>query len=309
MEKVGEIWAIGGGKGGTGKTFIASGVGGYLAQKDKRVVLVDVDIGGANLHTFLGVARPKKSLSDFFDLNVPLENLIVPTGIGNMHLVTGDVNSLSSANVTFTQKLKLFRHIIKLHAHYVLIDLAAGCSYNTLDTFLIADKMIVVLVPEVIAIENMYHFIKNAFFRRVKKCLSAGPYRDTVEVMWKKRSEKGRQNVSEFIPILKRVSSEVKAIVEEEQAKFKVHLIINKVRASEDIYLGASLRNLLLRYLGIQSEYSGFIEYDESIWHALRRDQPFMESFASSRFGGEIKSCAENLIAGKGIRFRRIENG
>ncbi|MCJ7485439.1 MAG: P-loop NTPase, partial [Candidatus Aminicenantes bacterium] len=49
------IWAIGGGKGGTGKSFVAASLGLHLASLDREVVLVDADFGAPNLHTLLGV--------------------------------------------------------------------------------------------------------------------------------------------------------------------------------------------------------------------------------------------------------------
>jgi len=48
------IWTIGGGKGGSGKSFITANVGICLAKSGLRVILIDADLGGANLHTFLG---------------------------------------------------------------------------------------------------------------------------------------------------------------------------------------------------------------------------------------------------------------
>ena len=62
-----EIWAIGGGKGGTGKSFVTSSIGTHLASKGSKVVLIDADLGGANLHTLLGVSKPRNSLTDFFE--------------------------------------------------------------------------------------------------------------------------------------------------------------------------------------------------------------------------------------------------
>ena len=80
----GEIWAFGGGKGGTGKTFITSCLGTCLAKRGRRVVLVDMDIGGANLHSFIGISRPQKSLTDFFESGVSLSDLAVRTEVENM---------------------------------------------------------------------------------------------------------------------------------------------------------------------------------------------------------------------------------
>ena len=72
-----EIWAIGGGKGGTGKSFVTSSIGTHLASKGNKVVLIDADLGGANLHTLLGVSKPRNSLTDFFERKASLNDIIV----------------------------------------------------------------------------------------------------------------------------------------------------------------------------------------------------------------------------------------
>src|SRR5436309_5447879 len=56
------IIAVGSGKGGVGKSLLTANVGIYLAQLGKRVVLLDADLGGANLHTFVGIDRPAITL-------------------------------------------------------------------------------------------------------------------------------------------------------------------------------------------------------------------------------------------------------
>ena len=69
-----EVWAVGGSKGGIGKSFITSGIGTWLALKEKRTILIDADYGGANLHSFFGIDRPEKTLSDFFKNSHPLSD-------------------------------------------------------------------------------------------------------------------------------------------------------------------------------------------------------------------------------------------
>ena len=56
-----KIIAIGGGKGGIGKSLLAANMGVHLALSGRRAVLVDADLGGANLHTCLGVPPPDYS--------------------------------------------------------------------------------------------------------------------------------------------------------------------------------------------------------------------------------------------------------
>jgi flagellar biosynthesis protein FlhG len=105
-----EVWAVGGGKGGTGKSFLASSLGLSMASRGRRVVLLDADLGGANMHSFLGIKRPERSLTDFFDRRVPLEELVVNSGVEGLGLVIGDLGSLS-VDIKHTQKLKLLRHV------------------------------------------------------------------------------------------------------------------------------------------------------------------------------------------------------
>lgn len=305
VEKGGKIWAIGGGKGGTGKTFITSAMGTYIAGKGKRVILIDIDIGGANLHSFLGISRPKKSLTDFFEAGASLNKLAVKTGIDNMSLITGDIHSLASDNIKFTQKLKLFRHIMKLNKHYVIIDLGGGSHNNTIDTFLMADKKIVILEPEITSVENMYHFIKNALFRKLRMSLREYGFKDIVEQMWERREEYNIKSLRELIDSIRVNFSHVGDIIDKELSDFKLYLILNKIRSSDDILIGSSMKSIFMKYLGVDTKFVGFVEYDDSVWRSIRERRPFMLNYSLSRSAKEVEVFTENLLKGKEIRLSR----
>src|SRR3990170_8975838 len=66
-----KVWAVGGGKGGVGKSLVTSSLGILLAQSGKKVLIIDADFGAANLHTFFGVQGAKTSLSTFLKRDVP----------------------------------------------------------------------------------------------------------------------------------------------------------------------------------------------------------------------------------------------
>jgi len=304
-EKEGKIWAIGGGKGGTGKTFVTSAMGTYLAGKGKRVVLIDVDIGGANLHSFLGINRPKKSLTDFFETGTSLNKLAVKTGIDNMSLITGDIHSLASDSIKFTQKLKLFRHIMKLNKHYVIIDLGGGSHNNTIDTFLMADKMIVILEPEITSVENMYHFIKNALFRKLRMSLREYGFKEIVEQMWERREEYNIKSLRELMDSIRDSFSYVGDIIDSVLSNFKIYLILNKIRSSDDILIGSSMKSIFVKYLGVDTKFVGFIEYDDAVWRSVRESRPFMLNYSLSRSAKEIEVFTENLLQGKEIKLSR----
>lgn len=305
-EKEGKIWAIGGGKGGTGKTFLASCIGIYLAKSGKRVILIDIDIGGANLHSLLGISRPKKSLTNFFETGISLSRLTVKTGIENMLLITGDVHSLASDNIRFTQKLKLFRHIMKLNKQYVIIDLGGGSHNNTIDTFLMADKKIAVLEPEIIAIENMYHFVKNALFRKIRMSLRSYGFKEIVEHMWEQREKYQIKSLKELIDSLKDSFSYLGDILDRELADFKIFLVLNKIRSSQDILIGSSMKSIFNKYLGIDAKFVGYIEYDDAVWRSIRERRPLMLNYSLSRVAKEIGVFTENLLYEREMKISRV---
>jgi flagellar biosynthesis protein FlhG len=295
-KKQSEIWAIGGGKGGTGKSFIISNMGHYLALKGKKVVLVDADLGGANLHTFLGTNKPKVSLTDFFDRGMSLCDLLVDTGVPNLSLLVGAIRSFSVDSIKHTQKLKFFRHIMHLDADYILIDLGAGTHFNTIDTYLIADKMIVVTMPEITAMENMYFFLRNVFFRKLMNALGGPGLKQLVRDTLKYSGDDGSMNMKQLVEYLKGLSNPIDGMIDQELSSFKIHVVINRIRSSEEVKIGHSVKSICRKYFGIDAQYAGYIEYDNFISRCINNRQPFMTAYPGSRCAKEIERLTENLV-------------
>jgi flagellar biosynthesis protein FlhG len=294
-----EIWTVGGGKGGTGKSFVLSNVGNCLALQGKRVILIDADLGGANLHTFLGIKKPRISLTDFFEKKVALPDLVVDSGIKNMGLLIGAIHSLSPDGIKYTQKLKLFRHIKQLDADYVLIDLGAGAHFNTIDTFLLADKMIVVIIPEVIAIENLYFFLKSAFFRHVLNSLGGHGLRDVVQNTWKDRKEHGILNFNQLIDHLKGLSKTMENIINTKLSDFRAYIILNRINSSQEIMIGNSVKSICKKYFGLNSSYVGYIEFDAVVSRCINKRQSYMQAYPASRCAKEIERLTDNILEGR----------
>ncbi|MBW2096264.1 MAG: P-loop NTPase [Deltaproteobacteria bacterium] len=299
-----EIWAIGGGKGGTGKSFLISSIGNYLALRGKKIVLIDADFGGANLHTFLGVAKPRVSLTDFLEKKVPLNDLVVESGIENMGLLIGAINSLGPDDMKYTQKLKLFRHIRQLDADYILLDLGAGAHFNTLDTFLLADKKIIVVLPEITAIENSYYFLKNAFYRQLLKTLGAHGFKELIQDAWRNREAYNITSLSQLIDYLRSVSGTLEDMVNRELAGFGAHIILNRVTTGQEVVIGRSVKSICKKYFSVDAKYVGYVEHDPIIPRCINKRQPFMQACPGTRCAREIEKVAENLLHGKDMYTR-----
>jgi flagellar biosynthesis protein FlhG len=299
-----KIWVIGGGKGGTGKTFLISSIGINLARKGKRVIYIDSDIGGANLHSFLGIQPPTATLSDFFEKKIPLQDLVFETEIPNVAFIPGDVHSLASDAIRYSQKKKFHNHMKKLEADYLLVDLGAGSHYNTIDTFLQADKAISVIVPELIALENLYHFIKNTLFRKIRLALKASQFKEIVWQTWQDRDNKEIGGLRELILTLQMLP-DIGPTIQQELEGFRVHLVLNKARSNQDIFLGSKVKSTFIKHLDIETLYAGFVEYDERVFLSTRRNKPFVLENPTTKCAREIEAVTENLLWNREVRLMR----
>ena len=168
-----QIWSIGGGKGGIGKSLLAASIGWQLARMGRRVVLVDADLGGANLHTCLGLPAPARTLADFIQRRVEtIDEVLTDTQAPGLRVISGAADLLSAANIKHLQKVRVMNQVRALDVDVVLIDLGAGTSFNILDFFLLSDVSILAVVPEPTSIENGYRFIKSALYRRLRAIAS-----------------------------------------------------------------------------------------------------------------------------------------
>lgn len=296
------IIAVGGGKGGVGKSFVLSSVGMSLARKGK-VIMIDGDLGGANLHNFLCVPRPRISLTDFFEQKAPLAELVIDSGITNLGLISGMIGTTGAEGIKYAQKKKFLSHVRNLDADYILIDLGAGTHFNTIDTLLLADPIVIVITPEILSIENMYDFLRNLFFRWLGTVLGDYGYRELVLSTWKSRRELGIINFKQLVDHLKSISPQLRKIIDHELPGFNVNIVLNQAKSSQDVMVGNAVKSVCRKFFGINALYSGYVEYDESASRSVNRGQQYMKSFPATRCARGIERLTENLIAGQQVKI------
>lgn len=277
-----KIWAIGGGKGGVGKSLVTSNLSICLALMGMKVIAIDMDLGGANLHTCLGVNVPSKTLSDYFTTsNTKLSDLLTPTPLKNLSLISGAQDNLGMANLKAAHKSKVLNDLRELDADYILLDLGAGTTNNTLDFFLGADEGILVTLPEPTSIENTYRFIKSIYHRKLQSVddfLELGPLID--KVMNGKVGE--NRKPSEIIEKAMQIDEQQGLKLKREIESIMPKLIINQARTQADIDIGFAMRIISKKYFGINLDYVGFLEYDATVWQSVKKKKPLILEFPNS---------------------------
>ncbi len=290
------IWTIGGGKGGSGKSFITANLGICLSKLGIRVVLIDADLGGANLHTFLGIAPPGLSLSDFIKKRVShLGDVLIPTAVPNLQLLTGAQDLLNAADAKSVQKRKLIRSIQGLDSDTILVDLGAGNSLSVLDFFLMSDGGILVVTPEPTSIENTYRFLKSAFYRRLKQSVSSASVKTLIDDAMDRKNEMGIETPHDlFKAAMQKDERDARRMVEEAET-FHPNLILNQVRSKKDIEIGFSIRSACLKYFGMHLHYLGYVVYDQDVSNSVRRRRPLVLENSRSRAAQCVMEIASKL--------------
>ena len=292
-----KIWAIGGGKGGIGKTLFTANLGVGLAGMGKKVIVVDSDLGGANLHTLLGEKFVKYNLNDYINNTCSLEDAVLPTSIENLKLVSGANGILGSANPRYFQKMKTIRCFNKLEADYILVDLGAGSSFNVLDFLNSADEKIVIFSPEPTSIQNAYGFLKSALYRKLIRTFKDNkPVQETITKGIDPKNEKKVSTLDELSKRICKVDKKGHVVFKETVYNYRPNTIVNmlKKKGEQNTALGLSLT--AKKFLNLDMNYLGFVESDDIVSESVKAMTPFMKMSPDAKICNSINKILHQLV-------------
>ncbi|HUP00079.1 MAG TPA: P-loop NTPase [Gemmatimonadota bacterium] len=298
------ILAVGGGKGGVGKSFITASLAIALARQaaatGRRVTAVDLDFGGSNLNLFLGEPFPDRELSDYLDgRSEGLDAITQPTRLENLRYVAGSFDMVTAVDPIRDRKLDLVREIIGLEAANVLLDLPAGSTPATLDFFFLGDVKIVVTNPESTAFHNAYGFLKNYLLRRLLT-----EFRDRREIMHfildfyrslRPSPQGADRTITALVIALREAYPEIRPEVAGILQYDAPLLILNRARGRRDGQYLERFRAVLEKNLGLRCPALGVIPEDRRVARATRDARPFMLAHPRHRIARQFETWATRL--------------
>lgn len=284
-----EIIAVASGKGGVGKSFFSSNLAMSLKTAGNETLLVDADLGGANLHDFVGLKVPGKGLYEFLKEKIDINSVIAKTPAG-VDFVGGSSDVLGMAHITNFEKLKVLNRLKKLDYKYIILDLGAGTSFNMIDFFNFADKKIMIMNSEPTSLENSYGFLKVALYRKIELHLR----KDTKfsEICNKLRSKSmNYPNIDSITKALIQVDStgtgEIRKIVDD----YKIGTVLNLVRTRKELNVFYGFESVTKKYLGINIEKLGFMPYDISVSESIKLMRPYY----INNMRGDVAKCIDDI--------------
>ena len=292
------VLVVAGAKGGVGKTILAANVAVYLATIGRRVVLVDAEPEGANLHACLGVAKPGRAAASQLlreEVGDRGELPIVETAVPGLRLLHAGLDEPLRGSRRTTSRRGLRRMIDRIDVEYFVVDVGAGTRRSLLDYFLEAHVSLFVTVPEPTALENTYRFIRAAFARHL--CASAPDRETRRRVVERLRSMDNTPAPLDLARRLEAAGDPLADLVRATMDRFTFRFVLNQSRLRADLELGDAMRSAVRRRLGVDVEYLGYVDYDDTVWSCVRMRRPLLVESPGTKAAKSIEKVARRLLA------------
>lgn len=290
------IIAIGGGKGGVGKSFISSSISIFLAQLGYQTLAIDLDLGGANLHTSLGLPLSQKGINEFIlDPNLNLEDVMQTTHWPNLKLISGSSEAVDVANVDETQRSRIMSAIYRHKTDFVILDLSAGSHHSTLDFFLMAKHKVVVFTPEPSSIENAYRFLKASFFRKLRRYEHQLQLKSQIDELLNNRGTHGIKNPNDLIKALVAREPVLGLKLKNIMSDLGFRIVLNQARTRQEVEMGMALQSVCNKYFGFPCDFLGGLEYDNAVWQSLRQKHHLLMANRQSHLYAQLMAIARKI--------------
>ncbi|MFZ4739358.1 MAG: P-loop NTPase, partial [Bradymonadia bacterium] len=292
------VIAFGGGKGGVGKSLVCSAVATAMARTGARVVLLDADLGAANMHTLLGVTNPATTLDDFWSGRIPdIEGVCLSTPIDGLRLLSGAASILRAANPRRRERERLARAFLELDADVLVIDLGAGTQDNTLDFFNMASEGLVVTGTEPTAIQNAYAFIKAAVYRLLDRTFRDAPgARALVARAAAARGVDRIESVDKLLDALHTAEPSWAERAATVLARGHLGLVVNQAGPREAQRVLGAIGVVCQRYLSLELPLVSALPSDPAVVRAVHRMTPVLLEEPHGAFARAATALADHLL-------------
>lgn len=289
---------VGSGKGGVGKTLFSANLALQLGRTGKRILLVDLDLGGSNLHTALGIPNRHSGMGDFLRSgNDSLESYIQTTPYPGVFLIPGDQLYPDTASFSNNHKSRIFSALAKVEFDGVILDLGAGSHSLAVDAFLMSHQGILLTTPGHGAVQNAFAFVKTAVYRLMVRFFEGPEYYSILEKVFR-RDEKGKAPA--FWEILQELSArdELRAVAFRERLeRFKPFLFLNRVASSADLSFLRDLIQNIYQKTAVDPRILGYFPDEKALGESTVKRLPFLLQCPDSKSSKLLPELADRLLA------------
>ncbi len=291
------IWGLAGGKGGVGRSLLAANLGIQLARAGRRVVLIDLDLQGSTLQTYLGYQRLPRSLADLASGKVAvLSELACETPTAHLRVIGGlQRGELRDDPVAFVRQVA--EQFSTLSADHVIVDCGSGRWPATVASFAEATVGILVTTPEPAAIEAAYLFTE-AYLRWCLVRALTGERMAAIQARLRQAGvDPSRVSFRAFMTRLQAIDAAAREAIAAIIRRTRLELLLNQVRGETDEEAAACLASGFRKCFGVNLATAGIIEHDLSILQAVQKRRPLSQQYPNAASTKEISRAAARLLS------------
>jgi flagellar biosynthesis protein FlhG len=289
---------VAGGKGGVGRSLIVANLGIQMARLGRRVTLADLDLGGASLHTFLGLSQPARTLDRLIGPDeVPLPSLLLDTSVPHLKLLAGVQQSPSPAVRTMLIE-RFLRQAPTLAAEVLVVDCGSGRSREVLDLFRSTPTGILVTAPEPAAVESVYLFAEEVLRRAAEETLAEAD-REKIEIARTLEEDggQGRESLRAAVERLRAEKDPAADRVVDLVRNLRWKLLLNQVRSDSEAELARVLQSGFGKFFGVELALAGCVEYDLSVLQTVSKRRPLSQQYPNSPATQGIERAVAHLLS------------
>ena len=289
--------AVGGGRGGVGKSLISVNLAVYFAQLGKEVVLVDLDSGGSNLHAHFGLRAARGHADVDGAGSGALRSALVATSVPGLSLLPAAHDSVTRVPALRAGRKNRWLYALReLPADYLVVDVGSGHGDLALDLMLAADIPVAVTIPEPSPIEATYRFARAAYRRSLQRAL----VRDKLRSALLERALLDLGSLPAPIELVQKLSRVEKPLAElawRLAQTLRIQLVVNQTRTRADAELGAWMSGLVARHFGVALDELGHVEHDDTVAFTARRNKPLLVDSPTSKSARNVERIARRVVA------------
>lgn len=290
-----KIIAFGSGKGGVGKTTLLANIAIILSDQDLRVIAMDLDYLGPNLHTALGMPAISPNLTSYLAPPYrPLDELLAATKYPNLQIIPGDGENIEMGKLINRKRKNIWQDLQHLDADLVLLDLTTGMSSTTVYFCERSDLQIALATPELFALENLRSFLRALCLQKIKTGLDR--YSRKEQITLPGGPAPLLAHPAAMVNFFQQIDPVLGKTAQKALSELQIRLIINRLQMADQLTMVAKLPELYQQQCGPQISSYGTLEEDRNLWRLDYYRQPIVDLLPNCNLVYALREITQHLI-------------
>lgn len=273
-----KIISVGGGKGGIGKSFFSSNLGGLLGMVGKKTLVIDLDTGGPNIHSFYGITNPKICIQEYFDQKKKLDECCIETQIPRLSIISSKNCSQDIGNLPYSSRLLLLNNLKLLNFDFIILDLGSGINKALIDFFLMADYPFVLFSPDPLSLENAFRFVHKSFIQKMLETIPSKKLNSQCRDMLEKKST---ARPLDILNRLKEIDSPYYSKTKDVLDNFSIYLVANKL--GKNISTGKNVEMFYKKFFGDNIKYISGLPLNSNVEKSVYQRKLFVAEYKQDK--------------------------